>query len=77
MADIETIRSETEKLVDIANERLLNSIRRSERRVLKAEWVGERYGYCLTLECAHTMEVPQPQLRYRVLCLDCVKEKLL
>jgi hypothetical protein len=77
MADIETIRSETERLVSVANSRLILSVERSERRVLKAEWEEDFHGYCLTLECAHTKVITERYLCSPILCLECVKEKLL
>ena len=76
MADLEEIKAETEHLVKVANDRLIQSIERSERRVLEAEW-NHTGLYRLLLECGHTIHVFPPQLRSWVLCLECVKEKLL
>lgn len=73
--DLDEIKAETERLVAVANDRLIRSVERSERRVLKAEW-SDGY-YCLTLECAHVLEISEPYLRSPVLCLTCVKERLL
>ena len=76
VADPQEIKAETEHLVKVANDRLIQSIERSERRVLEAEW-NHTGLYRLLLECGHTMNVSPPQLRSWVLCLDCVRKKLL
>ena len=81
MADIETIRSETERLVAVANDRLLDSVKRSYRQLFRAEWhegeQGQAGYYDVDLSCGHSFRVTWLGLQTRMMCLECVKEKLL
>ena len=81
IVDLDEIRAETERLVAVANDRLIRSVEKSQRRVLKAEWIdgaqGESGYYDVELSCGHRLGVSQIELRARVLCLTCVKERLL